>query len=54
MRSLKARPSAPPAGPVTTNIERDRGASKAIFCAQRSRRHPRRLRIADWTTSTGK
>jgi hypothetical protein len=27
---------------VLTNIERDHGASKAIFCAQRSRRHPRR------------
>jgi hypothetical protein len=33
MRSLEALTSAPLAGSMPTNIERDHGASKAIFCA---------------------
>jgi len=54
MRSLEALTSAPLAGPVPTNIERDHGASKAIFCAQRSPPTPASFQIADWMTSTGK
>jgi hypothetical protein len=46
MRRLDAPDSAELAGPTKTNIGRDRGASKAIFCAQRSREEPASYRIA--------